>query len=252
MLTTDLLKQAVATMQKAQNIAALTGAGVSTPSGIPDFRSPNSGLWEKVDIFQAASIYGFKTSPATFYNWVRPLAQIVMNAAPNPAHYALAALEQRGKLNALITQNVDNLHTRAGSQNVIEIHGHFRRMTCIRCYRQYDALLYLDGFLSTGEIPRCNCNGILKPNVILFGEQLPALEVRKAQVAAAQCEVMLVAGSSLEVSPACDLPLYAKRNGAQLIFVNRSRSELDSVADIVIHDDVAIILPQLAEGLEGL
>ncbi len=128
---------------------ALTGAGVSTPSGIPDFRSPQSGLWEKDDPMVVASIaWLFATNPQVFYNWLRPLAELILYAQPNPAHLALAHLEQRGLIKAIITQNIDGLHQRAGSRRVLEVHGHMRQATCIRCYKQVPANSLVARFLA--------------------------------------------------------------------------------------------------------
>ena len=240
----DLLRQ-------ARHAVSLTGAGISTPSGIPDFRSPSSGLWENADPFKVATIFGFKTQPQHFYNWIRPLAATVMKAHPNPAHTALARMERLGILKTVITQNIDMLHTRAGSQNVVEVHGHFREMTCIRCYEVYESTPFITPFLATGVVPHCPaCGGVLKPNVILFGEQLPVRELIAAQQAAAQCDVMLVAGSSMEVAPACDLPVKARQHGAAVVIVNLDETPVDAMAQVIIRDDVATVLPQIADALE--
>lgn len=242
---------ATALLSQAQYPIALTGAGVSTPSGIPDFRSANSGLWENANPLEVATIWAFKADPGAFYRWLHPLLHRATTAQPNPAHDALAVLERAGKLQALITQNIDDLHTRAGSANVIEVHGNMRHMTCIRCYEIQPSEPLIPAFLSTKAVPHCPlCNGVLKPNVILFGEQLPALAIKAAERAAARCDLMLIAGSSLEVAPVCDLPVLAKRKGAKVIIFNRDATELDSLADVIIRDDVAIALPQLVEGLK--
>lgn len=230
----------------ASNIVALTGAGVSTISGIPDFRSPDSGVWDTVDPLAVASIHAFRQNPQTFYNWVHPLSKLFLQAKPNPAHYALAQLERRGKLKAVITQNIDNLHTQAGSQTVYELHGHLREVTCTQCYQVQEAADILQKFVQDGEVPRCpNCGGVLKPNAILFGEQLPMQEFVAAQMATEAADLMLIVGSSLEVTPASDLPLTALDNGAKIIIINYQPTYLDSRADLVIRGDVAQILPQI-------
>ncbi|MCU0512019.1 MAG: NAD-dependent deacylase [Anaerolineae bacterium] len=228
-----------------------TGAGISTPSGIPDFRSPESGLWEHVDPMAVASILGFRQNPQRFYDWVRPLAEKTLLAQPNPAHTALATLEQRGHLHGIITQNIDMLHTRAGSQVVWELHGHLREATCIHCFKVYDGQTVLQQYLQDGTVPRCpDCRSVLKPNVILFGEQLPYRELQAAQEAARRTDLMLIVGSSLEVAPASDLPVAAHRRGAKLIIINLAPTELDRLADVVIHADAALVLPALLECLE--
>jgi len=242
----QLIQQAAQLIQATQSIVVMTGAGVSTPSGIPDFRSPDSGLWDNADPLSVASIYAFRQNPQNFYDWVRPLARLLLAAQPNPAHYALAELETMGKVKAIITQNIDNLHGKAGSQTVHELHGHFREATCIRCYRTENSADMMTKFLQNGAIPHCiHCGGVLKPNVILFGEQLPVREFLAAQMAMRQADLVLVAGSSLEVAPASDLPQLALDNGAKLIMVNFHSTYLDPQANVVIHADVAQVLPQL-------
>lgn len=242
-----LLGKAVALVQHANNIVALTGAGISTPSGIPDFRSPNAGVWQNVDPMEVASIYAFKHDARPFYQWLRPLAQTILDAQPNLAHLALAQMEQSGRLGAIITQNIDLLHHKAGSKTVHEVHGHMREATCMGCRQVVSSDAIMPRFLQTGEVPLCpGCGDTLKPNVILFGELLPLDVLRQAQMAAEMCDLMIVAGSSLEVSPVNELPWQAKRQGARLIIVNLTETHLDALADVVIHADVVDILPQLA------
>lgn len=245
----DKIQQARALLGQAKHAIALTGAGISTSSGIPDFRSPGSGFWEKVDPFQVASIYGFSRRPQDFYDWIHPLVKLTRAAKPNAAHLALAALERSGSLRGIITQNIDMLHHKAGSETVYEIHGHMREMTCLRCYQVFAADTFLETFLETQAVPRCpDCGGVLKPNVILFGEQLPIRILEKAKQQTHLCDVMLVAGSSLAVAPVCDLPLKAIHSGARLIIVNFEETYADRYADVVIHADVVEVLPQLVAG----
>ncbi len=247
----SLIEQAADLLRSARYAVALTGAGISTPSGIPDFRSPRSGLWEQVDPLEVASIYGFRRNPERFFAWIRPLARLIAEAEPNAAHLALAQLEQMGILKALITQNIDTLHLRAGSQVVYEIHGDMREATCVECFRTYPTAPFLEHFIATGQVPRCqHCGGVLKPNVILFGEALPVEAMQAAQRAARECDVMLVAGSSLAVAPASDLPLVALAHGAHLIIINYEPTFVDDEAAVVIHDDVAHVLPCLVRLLE--
>jgi NAD-dependent deacetylase len=246
------LARAAEMIRRSRYLVALTGAGISTPSGIPDFRSEGSGLWTIYDPMEVASIWAFSRRPEAFFEWVRPLARMIREARPNPAHYALARLEAAGILKALITQNIDELHQKAGSRRVIEVHGHLREATCIRCYRKVPAAPYLDAFLENGTIPRCEvCGGVLKPNLILFGEQLPAQAFLAAQQEARRADVFLVAGSSLEVAPAGDLPILAKEHGARLILINLSPTAADRYADLQIRGDVAEILPLLVDAVLG-
>jgi NAD-dependent deacetylase len=237
---------------RSKHMIALTGAGHSTPSGIPDFRSPRSGLWEKANPMLVASIWAFRLNPKTFYDWIRPLARTMLDATPNPAHVALADLEAMGYLKAIITQNIDNLHQRAGSRRVLELHGHMREATCIRCYKVVPIDAKLEQSVLAGKVPHCECGGVLKPNVILFGEQLPIRVYNEAVAEARSCDLILVAGSSLEVTPAADLPFVAMENGAKSIVVNFEPTCFDSHANVVIHGDVAVILPAILDAVKRL
>lgn len=244
------VRRAQELLQHARHAVALTGAGISTPSGIPDFRSPQAGLWETVDPFSVASLFAFRNNPQAFFDWIRPMVRRVYEAEPNPAHLALAAMEQSGLIKAIITQNIDGLHSRAGSVRVIEVHGNFRVATCIDCYRNTPGDEVIQHLLQNDTTPCCRvCGGVLKPNVILMGEQLPFTELQRAYQETRHCDLMLVAGSSLTVEPAARFPEQARKNGARLIFVNLQPTWLDQAADVVIHADVAQILPELAKAL---
>ena len=241
------INQALDILQKARHVVALTGAGISTRSGIPDFRSPESGLWDRYDPMEVATMTAFKQTPQRFYEWINPLLQTIMTAQPNSAHLALAQLEAHGPLKAVITQNIDALHARAGSKTIYEVHGHLREATCMHCLQTYQTEVVMADYLVNGQVPRCPaCGGILKPNIILFGEILPVTIMNRAKRHARDCDVMIVAGSSLEVAPAGDLPMLAKYAGAKLIIVNFSETHLDYLADVLIHADVVMILPRLA------
>lgn len=234
--------------RRARRAVALTGAGISTPSGIPDFRSAGTGLWSRDEPMEVASLSTFRTSPERFFNWFHPLAGRVRSAEPNAAHIALAELEALGRLQAIVTQNIDALHQKAGSRNVIEMHGTWRRVSCTGCFKDFDSEPFLQPYLDDGTMPLCpSCNAVLKPDVILFGEQLPQAAWMEAQRAARQCDLMLVAGSSLEVLPVAGLPVQALDRGAHLIIVNNTPTYLDERADVLIMDDVAAILPEIAK-----
>ena len=248
MTSTQAINDAADLLKGARKAVALTGAGISTPSGIPDFRSAESGLWQKADPTEVASILGFTRKPQAFYDWVRPLVNTLREAQPNAAHMALATLEQTGYLHSVITQNIDMLHTRAGSREVYEVHGNMRTATCMQCAAEVDAAPHFDRVAENGEVPHClDCGGVLKPGIILFGEMLPEDTVRAAEMATRTCDVMIVAGSSLEVMPVAGLPETALQNGAKIILVNFESTYIDARADVVIHDDVASVLPKIVE-----
>jgi NAD-dependent deacetylase len=247
----DEIQRAAELIRHAYHLIAFTGAGHSTASGIPDFRSPGSGLWEKDNPMLVASIWAFRLNPKTFYNWIRPMVKTLLEATPNPAHVALASLEEMGLLKTVITQNIDNLHQRAGSRRVLELHGHMREATCIRCYKVVPIDPALERSVVEGKVPHCACGGVLKPNVILFGEQLPIRVLNAAMAEARRCDLILVAGSSLEVTPAADIPYLAVKNGARAIIVNLEPTAFDPLADVVIHGDVAVILPRISAAVSS-
>jgi NAD-dependent deacetylase len=250
----DLLEQAAELLGNARHAVALTGAGISTYSGIPDFRSQGTGLWDAaaIDMMNVASLHGFRQNPEAFFLWVRPLAQKIWHANPNPAHNALAHLEAYGVIKAVITQNIDMLHSRAGSRALYEIHGHLREATCVECFAVYPSEEFLLQFLEMGEIPRCSaCRGILKPNVILFGEAIPYQTLQDVRRVSRECDVMIVTGSSLKVAPAADLPVIAHAHGARLVLINHEPTDLDDRADVVIRDNITVVLPQLADLIEN-
>lgn len=232
----------------AKRAVVLTGAGLSTPSGIPDFRSEGTGLWSRDDPLEVASLNTFRTAPEKFFYWFRPLAGQIFNAQPNPAHIALAELEKAGHISAIVTQNIDMLHQKAGSQNVIELHGTMRTMSCSHCYHQVEAERHVFAFVEKGEIPHCPlCGSLLKPDVILFGEQLPQAAWHQAQRDVRQCDLMMVVGSSLEVLPVAGLPMQALDRGAHLVIINNTPTYLNVRADVVITEDAAKAIPAIAK-----
>lgn len=245
------IEDAADLIRKAKRAVALTGAGISTPSGIPDFRSEGTGLWSREEPLEVASLTAFRTIPARFFEWFRPLAGQIFYANPNAAHQALARLEEEGYLKTVITQNIDALHQKAGSKSVVETHGTMKTLTCTQCYQTFDSEPFFRSFIEAGTIPTCRyCNVILKPDVILFGEQLPHAAWGRAQRAARQCDLMLVAGSSLEVLPVAGLPMQAIDHGAHLIVINNTPTYVNVRADIVIMEDVASILPEIAKRVQ--
>ncbi len=242
------LREAALLLRGARYGVALTGAGISTPSGIPDFRS-DTGLWRQVDPMEVASLWGFRMHPERFYEWIRPLARKLQQAQPNPAHYALATMQRRGWIRTIITQNIDRLHQKAGSTHVLEVHGSIDTLRCLDCGHRTpteDALS--PERLERGELPRCpHCGAVMKPDVVLFGEPLPWATWRAAEEAIDQADVLLVAGSSLEVYPVAELPYRAARRGARVILVNLTPTPFDPHAHIILRGDVAHLLPALLQ-----
>ena len=242
------IEDAAVLIRKAERAVVLTGAGISTPSGIPDFRSEGTGLWSREEPLEVASLTTFRTAPERFFQWFQPLAGRIFDANPNPAHLALAEFERSGHLRTVVTQNIDGLHQKAGSRHVIEMHGSLRTLSCTNCFKHFESGPYLAPYIKTGKIPQClSCNGILKPDVILFGEQLPQSAWYEAQRAARQCDLMVVAGSSLEVLPVAGLPMQALDRGAHLIIINNTPTYLNVRADVVLLDDVATTIPEIAK-----
>lgn len=195
-----------------------------------------------------ASLISFRYNPEAFFEWVRPLVRTIVEAQPNQAHLALASLEAHGHVHAVVTQNIDALHNRAGSRVVYEVHGHLREATCVCCFQRFDTQELVKDYLETGRIPHCpDCGGLLKPNIVLFGEQLPAQIVRAAVETIERADLILVAGSSLEVTPAATFPIPALNRGAKLIIINQEPTYLDERAHVLFYEDVAEILPSIAE-----
>ncbi len=231
---------------QANSFVVLTGAGISTQSGIPDFRSEGSGLWANNEAMEAASLATFRYQPTVFYEWFRPLLGQILDAEPNAAHLALAQLEQAGFLDAVITQNIDILHQKAGSKKVIEMHGTLDTISCTQCFQQVDAAPFLTDFIQKEAIPHCEaCGALLKPDVILFGEQLPQKAWYQALAAARKSDLMMIIGSSLEVLPVAGLPMQTLDRGGHLIIINRTPTYLNVRADLVFTEDAADILPVL-------
>lgn len=246
--TQTSIEYAAELLREAKHAVVLTGAGISTPSGIPDFRSEGTGLWSRDEPMEVASLNTFRTDPERFFVWFRPLAGQIFSAESNPAHVALAKLEKAGHIHSIITQNIDVLHHKAGSKNVIELHGTLRTLSCTQCFQQAGATNYLKAFIEQGELPRCpECNALMKPDVILFGEQLPQQAWYEAQRVSRQCDLMLVAGSSLEVMPVAGLPVQAIDRGAHLVILNNSPTYLSVRADVIIREDLADVIPAIAE-----
>jgi NAD-dependent deacetylase len=244
----DSYRTAAKLIKASRYTVVFTGAGLSTPSGIPDFRSADIGLWQKNDPMLVASLTTFTHHPDRFYRWLRPLLQTSRQAMPNPAHQAISELGNHGLIQCVITQNIDSLHQKAGSSNVVELHGSMESFHCPACHHAAkDTRALLDEILN-GQIPHCpHCNATMKPDITLYEEALPEKAWRLASDAVEKAEVMIVAGSSLEVIPASSLPYDAYRHGCRIIMVNLSPTFMDSHSEVVIHDDVSVALPMILE-----
>ena len=224
-------------IRSSERTVALTGAGISVPSGIPDFRSPGTGLWENVDPMEVAHIDVFLNDPARFWSYYRPRFGMLADKQPNPAHRALAALEERGMLDAVITQNIDTLHRRAGSRRVVEVHGTIDTASCWTCKETYprervEALFDAEG------VARCPCGGPVKPDVVLFGEMLPEAAMLEAQALCTDAELLLCVGSSLEVYPVAGLPGVTRAAGGSVAIVTKGPTPYDSEAAVRLDGDV--------------
>jgi len=247
-------------IQKAANLLlnskeaiALTGAGISTESGIPDFRS-EGGIWEKYKPEIYGGIQSFLKDPTKFWEMAQKIAPNIFKAKPNLGHYALAELEDLDILKAVITQNIDELHQKAGSVIVYEVHGSVNRFSCLGCRASYTKeQIYRKLKREKKHGPSCDfCAAPLKPSVVLFGEGLPRFEKYQSQALAEKADVMLIAGSSLSVAPVCDLPLYTLREKGKLIIVNDQPTDLDEKAEVVIHHKIGRVLPLIVEEIKKL
>lgn len=241
-------EQAADLLRSAKYAIALTGAGISTPSGIPDFRSGKDGLWKKHNPLEVASLSTFRTQPEKFFSWFQPLAHRILNAQPNPAHTSLARLEGLGLIKTVITQNIDGLHQKAGSESVLEVHGTMFTLTCGQCYQGYESVDFEKSYFDEGIMPTCNsCGGVLKPDVILFQEQLPRSVWQKVEEELLNCDLIIVVGSSLEVNPVAHLPYKVIAQGGKLLIVNEQDTYLNARAELVFSQDAAKVLPAIVE-----
>jgi NAD-dependent deacetylase len=219
------------------------------PSGIPDFRTPGEGLWEKVDPMEVAHIDAFRGDPARFWSFYRPRLHGLGGVEPNPAHEALAELERRGLLEAVVTQNIDMLHTKAGSERVIEVHGSIRSASCQACDASYE-LAAVDELFDEEGVAVCGmCTSLVKPDVVLFGEFLPADAMAEAEALAERAELLLCVGSSLEVYPVAGLPSATMAAGGKVAIVTQGPTPYDGAAAVRLDGDVADELPRLVEAL---
>ncbi len=243
----ELIEKAARTILKSKLTIALTGAGISVESGIPDFRS-KGGLWDRFDPEEYATIYAFTKTPEKVWLMLKEMEETVDNAKPNEAHNGLAELERMGLLQTVITQNIDNLHQEAGSRDVIEYHGNSRSLTCLSCNRKYD---YKE---KKGEYPpKCECGKILKPDVIFFGEAIPVKAMARSSQLASTCQALLIIGTSAVVSPFNILPRQAKQAGSRIIEINLEKTVLTGhITDIFLQGKASDQVLHVVSTVKGL
>ncbi len=239
-----------ALIERADSVVALTGAGISVPSGIPDFRSAGTGLWQTVDPMKVAHIDAFRRDPVAFWSFYGQRFNTLDDKEPNRAHAALVELERAGLLDAVITQNIDRLHARAGTENLVEVHGSISHSVCLVCGLRYeleDVRRRLSG--DSEGVPRCDCGQPLKPGVVLFGEYLPVDAVTRAETLAARADLMLCIGSSLEVYPVAGLPDTTLAAGGQIAILTQGPTPFDRRAAVRMGGDVVEELEALLDAL---
>jgi NAD-dependent deacetylase len=236
--------------RKASWPIAFSGAGISTESGLADFRSPG-GLWDRYRIVTYQEFLASREARVEYWTMRRELIAELLRAQPNAAHRALAALEQLGRLQAVITQNIDGLHQMAGSREVIELHGTNRTASCLSCGRSWPIERIQEHLLAGNLDPHCEtCDGLVKPDTVSFGQAMPEEAMLRAYRHASRCDLFLMIGSSLEVQPAASLPVAARQEGARLVFINRTATPLDELATVRFREGAGEVLSRIAEDLE--
>ena len=247
----DVIKRAADLLQHSRKVVAFTGAGVSTESGIPDFRSPG-GIWERYEPVYYQDFLASEDARQKYWLRSKAIYPVIRDAGPNPTHLALVELEKMGKLDCIVTQNIDRLHHKAGNsaEKIIEIHGTIAFVVCLNCQRVYPREEIQNQLEENDEIetPRCReCKGFLKDATISFGQSMPEEETAEANRRAQACDLMLTLGSSLVVYPAAYLPQYARQAGASLIIINMTETPLDHLANVVIHAKTGEALQQIVK-----
>jgi len=225
-------------VRSAGSVVALTGAGISVPSGIPDFRSPGTGIWEHVDSMAVAHIDAWRADPERFWSFYGERFATLGDKRPNGAHEALVELERRGMLDGVVTQNIDMLHRRAGTRELVEVHGSIASSSCLACGRRFELQEVIARLAGDGVVPACDCGRPLKPDVVLFGELLPAAAIDRASELASRADLLLCIGSSLEVHPVAGLPGLTLRAGGTLAIVTQGPTPWDDRAALKLDGDV--------------
>ena len=237
---------------ESKNIVALTGAGMSTESGIADFRTPGSGLWEKVDPYEFASIHSYVANTSRNLEFMLETGKQIFKARPNKGHKALTKLQKLGKLIGVLTQNIDRLHHKAKTKNIVEFHGNAYEAKCMTCGKIYEITFMVNQVMKGNYSPSCEkCRGMLKPNAIFFGEPLETSTLEAADAMIAKCDLLLVLGSSLVVYPVAFYPRKILSIGAKLAIINIQETDMDLEADIVIHERIGDVLPKIISLVEN-
>jgi NAD-dependent deacetylase len=246
----DGIEELAGLVRAAGSVVALTGAGISVPSGIPDFRSPGAGVWEHVDPMEVAHIDAWRADPERFWRFYGERFATLEGKQPNGAHRALVELERRGKLDAVITQNIDMLHRKAGTAELVEVHGTIEHASCLACGSSV-ALADTRARLAADAagVPRCDCGEPLKPDVVLFGEWLPEAALQRAYALASGADLLLCVGSSLEVHPIAQLPSVTRRSGGRVAIVTQGSTPEDGRAAVKLSGDVVAELEALVAAL---
>ena len=248
-IATAAVERLAGLVREAGSTVALTGAGISVPSGIPDFRSPGTGLWEKVDPMEVAHIDVFRREPERFWRFYGDRFSSLRDRQPNGAHRALVELEERGLLDGVITQNIDMLHSRAGTRELVEVHGSVAESRCLDCGARYPLEEARARLERDGGVPECDCGRSLKPDVVLFGELLPEAAMERATTLAAGADLLLCVGSSLEVYPVAGLPGLTLRAGGRIALVTQGPTPYDADAAVKLDGDVEHELQALVAAL---
>ncbi|MFW9877357.1 MAG: NAD-dependent deacetylase [Candidatus Thorarchaeota archaeon] len=248
----EKIKKLAELILEFNNIVALTGAGMSTESGIADFRSPGTGLWERVDPYEFASIHSYIANTSKNLEFMLETGRNIFRARPNKGHKALTKLQKLGKLKGVLTQNIDRLHHKARTKNIVEFHGNAYEAKCMTCSQVYEITVMVNQVMKGNYSPSCEkCRGMLKPNAIFFGEPLESKTLEAADKMIADCELFLVLGSSLVVYPVAFYPQKILSLGAKLAIINIQETDMDSLATVVIHEKIGDILPKVVNIVEN-
>jgi NAD-dependent deacetylase len=252
----DNIQQIAELIVNSKRIVVFVGAGLSTESGIPDFRSPG-GVWDKYDPedFYFQNFISKETAREKYWDMATEMYESMKDALPNAGHFAIAELEKLGKLDCLITQNIDGLHFKAGNSEgkVLELHGTAMHVACLRCHKRYNRDDIQTRRAKEGKVPLCDkCGGLLKPATISFGQSMPEQETAEAYRQSEICDLFIVIGSSLVVQPASYMPVAAKQSGANLVIINRDETACDNLADIIVNDSAGPTMAAIIKRVKNL
>ncbi len=247
----DKIKRFAQLIIEGKNVVALTGAGMSTESGIPDYRSPETGLWTKMDPYEFASINSYVSNTSKNLSTMLKMGLTIFRAKPNKGHRALTKLQKLGKLIGVMTQNIDRLHQKAKTKNIIEFHGNVMEAKCLKCGKIFPITTMINQALK-GEVPSCEeCNGLLKPNAVFLNEPLSSKDLSAADELVENCDLLIILGSSLVVYPVAFYPHKALSAGAKLAIINIQKTDMDRYCDVVIHEKIGDVFPKIVNIVES-